>query len=218
MATWITHMRVAAHFMRRYPALNNREFLVGNVAPDGGVPNEDGIGLSFTPEKTVTHFHTDTIRYDLRRFADEYLQKRDDTRWTFYLGYYFHLLTDRAFSSWYAEKKREPLYAEGLARDPQFIWEIKRDWYGQDHLFLREHPDFVFYTMFAPIEAFPNIYFDFFPPEAFTRHVRRITQFYLNAEEDPARAFPYLSKEETEWIVGDAIQAIEKYLLTEKLL
>ena len=218
MATWIAHMRVAAHFMQRHPALNNREFLVGNIAPDGGVPNEDGIGLSFTPEKAVTHFHTDSIRYDLRRFAEEYLRDRDDARWPFYLGYCFHLLTDRAFSQWYGRKKQEPLYAEGLARDPRFIWEIKRDWYGQDHLYLQEHPDFVFYTMFAPIEAFPNLYFDFFPPEAFTRHVRRITQFYLNAEEDPARAFPYLSKEEADWIVGDAIEAIEQYLLTEKLL
>ena len=219
MATWITHMRVAAHFMQLYPALNNREFLVGNIAPDGGVPNPDGIGLSFTPEKAVSHFYVPgTTRVDAQRFADEYLRGRGDARWSFYLGYYFHLLTDRAFSAWYDQKKLEPLYAEGLARSPEFIWEIKRDWYGQDHLYLQAHPDFVFYTMFAPIETFPNIYFDFFPPEAFTRHVRRIIEFYLNAEEDSTRAFPFLSKEEADWIAADAIQAIEQHLLAENLI
>ena len=219
MATWITHMRVAAHFMRLYPPLNNKEFLVGNIAPDGGVPNEDGIGLSFTPEKAVTHFYAPgTTQVDARRFAEEYLRDRDDARRPFYLGYYFHLLTDRAFSAWYNQKKLEPLYAEGLARSPQFIWEIKRDWYGQDRLYLQEHPDFVFYTVFAPIESFPNIYFDFYPTEAFTRHVRRITQFYLDAGEDPARAFPFLSKEEADWLAGDAIRAIEQDLLTENLI
>ena len=218
MATWITHMRVAAHFMRLYPELNNREFLVGNIAPDGGVPNEDGIGLSFTPEKAVTHFHaSDTMRYDARRFAETYLQDRDE-RWPFYMGYYFHLLTDAAFSRWYARKRQEALYAEGLARDPAFIWEIKRDWYGQDRLYLQAHPDFVFYTMFAPIEIFPNLYFDFFPPEAFARHVRRITQFYLSAKEDPDRAFPYLSRKEMDWLTEDAIEAIEQHLLTENLI
>ena len=209
MATWIAHMRVAAHFMRLHPALNNKEFLVGNIAPDGGTPNEDG--RTFTPDKAVTHFHTsDTVRYDTRRFAAGYLQKRD-ARWPFYMGYYFHLLTDASFSRWYSQKRQEPLYAEGLARDPGLIWEIKRDWYGQDRLYLQSHPDFVFFTMFAKIESFPNPYFDFYPPDAFTRHVRRITQFYLSAEEDPNRAFPYLSKEEMDWFVEDAIQKIKQH-------
>ena len=64
MATWITHMRVAARFMQMHQGLNNRDFLAGNIAPDGGVPNPDGI--TFTPDKAVTHFHTsDTMRYGL---------------------------------------------------------------------------------------------------------------------------------------------------------
>ena len=47
--------------------------------------------------------------------------------------------------------------------------------------------------------------------DALTRHVRRITQFYLSAEEDPDRAFPYLSKEEMDWPVEDAIQKIKQH-------
>ena len=216
MASWIAHMRIAAHFMRLYPELNNKEFLVGNIAPDGGVPNPGG--AAFTPDKRGTHFHTsDTQRYDAQRFSEEYLRERDE-RYSFYLGYLFHLLTDRSFSRWYACKKKEPLYAEGLARDPKFIWEIKRDWYGQDRLYLQSHPDFVFFTLFAPIERFPNIYFDFFPPEAFTWHIRRIADFFLGEKEDPNREFPYLAREEMDCIVQDAIEAIEDYLLAENLL
>jgi len=48
MATWITHMRIAEHFMKRYKELNNAIFLVGNLGPDCGVPNEDW--SIFTPE------------------------------------------------------------------------------------------------------------------------------------------------------------------------
>jgi hypothetical protein len=216
MATWITHMRAAAHFMGLHPSLDNREFLVGNIAPDGGVLNPDR--STYTPDKAVTHFYAPgTMRIDAQRFAEEYLRERD-ARYPFYLGYYFHLLTDAAFSRWYARKRQEPLYAEGLARDPQFIWEIKRDWYGQDRLYLQDHPDFVFYTMFAPIEDFPNIYFDFYPPQAFTLHVRRISEFYLDGKEDPQRAFPYLAKEEMDGLVEDAIQTLEYHLHTENLL
>ena len=83
---------------------------------------------------------------------------------------------------------------------------------------MQSHPDFAFFTLFAPIESFPNVYFDFFPPEAFTWHVRRITDFFLGEKENPGRDFPYLSKEEMDRIVRDAIDAIEDYLLTENLL
>ena len=41
MATWIAHMRIAEHFMKKDAALDNALFLVGNIGPDCGVPNED---------------------------------------------------------------------------------------------------------------------------------------------------------------------------------
>ena len=38
-----------------------------------------------------------------------------------------------------------------LVSDEQFIWEIKKDWYGLDILYLREHPESIFYTDFVAL-------------------------------------------------------------------
>jgi hypothetical protein len=207
MATWVSHMRIAEHFMKKDERLNNVRFLVGNIGPDCGVPNEDW--SAFTPDTNVTHWQTagkDTI--DADDFRSKYLKTHDE-KYPFYLGYYFHLLTDRAWSGFFKRKKEEPAYAEGLSRDKNFIWTIKKDWYGQDHLFLRDHSDFVFYRLFAKIDAFPNEYFDFYPDNAFTDRIKYITGFYLSSHEDPDRVFTYLTKQEMDGFVEATIHDIE---------
>lgn len=199
-------MRVAAHFMEKYGYLNNEKFLVGNIGPDCGVPNEDW--TAFTPDTVTTHWKTSEDTIDAEDFKRRFLRQADD-RYPFYLGYYFHLLTDIEWSKLYLRKKAEPLYKSGLERDKSFIWTIKKDWYGQDHLFLQSHPDFVFFTIFSKLEAFPNDYFDFYPQDAFIRQIKYITNFYLTAREDPGREFPYLSKDEMDAFVRDTIKTIE---------
>lgn len=207
MATWIAHMRIAEHFMQKHNELNNEMFLVGNIGPDCGVPNEDW--SMFTPDKNVTHWWSKDGKYiDAEDFKRNFLNVKD-ARYPFYLGYYFHLLTDIEWSKLYTKKKLEPIYAEGLANDSGFIWEIKKDWYGQDHLFLQRHPDFIFYNMFAKIEKFDNDYFDFYPDDAFIRQIKYITDFYLSANEDPERKFPFLSKNEMDNFVSKTINVID---------
>ena len=206
MATWIAHMRVAEHFMNAYPELNSEAFLVGNIGPDCGVPNEDW--SSFTPDKNVTHWLLDGENIHSEDFKQKYIDNA--ILQPFYLGYYFHLITDIGWSGLYNRKKQEPLCAAGLAENKNFIWAIKKDWYGQDHVYLMEHPECVFYTVFAKIDSFENKYFDFYPPEAFTRQIKHITQFYLNAKEDAARDFIYLSKGEMNDFVSETIQTLEK--------
>ena len=208
MATWIAHMRIAEHFMRKNGPLNNPAFLVGNIGPDCGVPNEDW--SAFTPDGNMTHWKTgdDKSTIDAEGFKRIHLQSGDE-KYPFYLGYYFHLLTDIEWGKLYERKRCDPLYAEGLKADKSFIWTIKKDWYGQDHVYLQEHKNSVFYTMFAKIGEFPNIYFDFYPANAFTRQIKYITNFYLTAEEDPNREFPFLSKEEMDAFTAEAIKSIE---------
>ena len=207
MATWIGLMRIADYFMKRYEMLNNAEFLVGNIAPDCGVPNEDW--SVFTPGKEITHWHKKgSAEIDAEDFRQKYLQAKDE-KYPFYLGYYFHLLTDIAWSEFYRRKKAEPLYAEGLAKDPKFIWTIKEDWYGQDFVFLQKNPDFVFFTVFAPIKSFANRYFDFYPAEAFSRQIGYITEFYLSAAAEN-REFPYLSAVEMDSFVAETAAWIER--------
>jgi len=202
MATWIAHMRVAEHFMRGDERLNDARFLAGNIGPDCGVPSEDW--SRFTPPKSVTHWQKGAD-IDAEDFRRKYLNP-DDDRYPFYLGYYFHLLTDIEWLKFPKEK----CAGDWPPKDKEFAWAVKGDWYGQDHLFLRRNPDFVFYHMFAKIKEFDNIYFDFYPPDAFIRQIQYITNFYLTAGEDPNRELAYLSKEEMDSFVGRVIDAIEK--------
>ena len=205
MATWIAHLRIAEHFMSINSDLNNDEFLVGNIGPDCGVPNEDW--SEFTPDGKMTHWQTgDKSTIDAEGFRDTYLSKKDD-KFTFYFGYYLHLLIDIEWLKLFERKKLEPLYADGLNNDPKFIWTIKKDWYGQDRVYLQEHGESIFFTKFAKIEEFPNIYFDFYPDNAFIRQVNYITESYLSRykEEDPNREFPFLSKSEMDDFVSGAI-------------
>ena len=206
MATWIAHMRVAEYLMKKYDKLNTNNFLVGNIGPDCGVPNEDW--SSFTPNKNITHwFSEDGKNIDADDFKNNYLNIIDE-KYSFYLGYYFHLLTDIEWLKLYNRKKLEPLYYENLNKDKNFIWTIKKDWYGQDHLFLRNNPNFIFYTMFSNITEFNNIFFDFFPKEAFIRQIKYITDFYLSSKEDSNRNFPYLSTYEMDNFVNETISIL----------
>jgi len=210
MATWIAHMRIAEHFMETYAALNNIQFLVGNIGPDCGVPNEDW--SSFTPDTSISHWQRSSnskTTIDAEDFKHNYLTKATcDDKYPFYMGYYFHLLADIEWSGLFHRKKQEPVYSEGLCIDSDFIWTIKKDWYGQDHVYLQEHKNSVFYRIFSKIDEFPNEYFDFYPDNAFIRQIKYITEFYLNAKEDPNREFPYLSKKEMDIYVNEAIETI----------
>ena len=50
MASWMIHLRVAQAVASQLPALYMREFIVGNIAPDSGVPNEDW--SAFVPDSS----------------------------------------------------------------------------------------------------------------------------------------------------------------------
>ena len=206
MATWIAHMRIAEHFMNLDERLDCVDFLVGNIGPDCGVPNDDW--SSFTPDGNITHWKPDGNTIDAEDFREKYVISGGD-KFAFYMGYYFHLLTDIAWLELYNRKRREPIYYEGLNDDPNFIWTIKKDWYGQDEVFLHSHPDSVFFRVFQHIEAFDNVYFDFYPDEAFTRQIHFITQRYLEAKADMERDYPFLSKDEMDTFVANTISRLE---------
>ncbi|WP_248403576.1 hypothetical protein [Butyrivibrio fibrisolvens] len=54
MASWMVHLRIADELLTRIKGLNEETFILGNIAPDSGVPNKDW--SSFTPPGNVTHY------------------------------------------------------------------------------------------------------------------------------------------------------------------
>lgn len=217
MATWIAHLRVGEKILKRDFNLEVTPFLIGNIGPDSGVPNEDW--SSFNPPKKITHWMDENKNFDAEGFWNKYLSgeevKNNKERYCFLLGYYVHLLTDIQWSKLYKKKKELPLYKNGLEKDSNFIWTIKKDWYGLDYLYLSKNPQSMFFTVFKNVRQVPD-YLDYFPKGAFELQVKYITQFYLGENEETKENFIYITEEEMDKFIEEATEEIAS-ILKEKL-
>lgn len=106
MATWVTHFRIAEKLINLGLDVCPEEFLVGNIGPDCGLANEEGI---FYPPKEITHFEVDgKINADL--FYLQYIlnKERDLSKeqLSFKLGLLFSF-TDRFGVEQFLQTKKE---------------------------------------------------------------------------------------------------------------
>lgn len=213
MATWVAHFRIAQALLELGHNFHRQMFLVGNIAPDSGQLGEDR--LSYIPDKNISHWRNTDKEIEPERFYQTYLTQRNinDEEYAFLMGYYCHLIADREW--WelvWKPKMATPLYAEPIEKDNQFIWEIKKDWYGLDFLYLQEHPDSIFYTDFVQINTVPD-YVSGFPDGMFTERVRDTKAFYLNGSDwELDRPYIYLNRTEWDDYVNNTIMAIEQTL------
>ncbi len=216
MASWMVHLRIADRLLDQMPALSPVEFIVGNIAPDSGVPNADW--SRFTPDTTVSHFKTPKAKADPAAFAAKYFtpaqQKAyNDRQYAFYLGYLTHLITDVLWSQEIACPAKEK-YHQALAADPGFFWKIKEDWYDLDFRFLRDHPGFRAFRVYLGAVGFRNEYMEEFSPEAFDSRREYITNFYLQGSENLDREYPYLTQQEMDAFVETSTAKILEQLKT----
>ena len=147
MATWIVHLRLAENLLGMIEGLDPASFALGSIAPDSGIPDEKW--ENFTPPPEVSHFAApDDAPWRMadlefyRRYLASPAEPDDAERFSFLLGYFFHLVTDNLWDRQIGQPTQARLAAEFEA-DPQFVWEVKRDWYGLDFIYVRDHPDSV---------------------------------------------------------------------------
>ena len=211
MATWIAHLRIAENILKKGYNFEPKLFVVGNIGPDSGVPNEDW--SNFNPPKKITHWEGEDKNINAQNFWDKYLNDKEESNelFSFKIGYFVHLLTDIEWSKLFREKKNEILYKEGLEKDEDFIWTIKKDWYGLDYLYLKKNPINIFNTLFRNISNVPD-YLDYFPQGAFERQVKYITEFYLGENNETKDNFVYLSEEEMNNFIERATKVIDELL------
>ena len=216
MATWIAHLRVAENLLNKGFNFDVSSFLIGNIGPDSGVPNEDY--SSFYPPREITHWEKNKIS-DAEGFFNKYIQNAhpitDKNEFSFKIGYYTHLLTDIEWRKLYEAKKKTSLYKENLDKDKKFIWVIKEDWYGLDFLYLDKNPNCYFFKVFKNLSEVPD-YLDYFPKGAFTKSVKNICEYYLGENTLTKENFKYLTEEEMNKFIENATNTIE-IILKEKL-
>lgn len=214
MATWIAHLRIAENLLERIPGLDPGQFAIGSIAPDSGTPDKKW--GKFNPAPEVTHFkrsksvHKDIADLDFYRDHLADISPNDAPRYSFRLGYFFHLITDNLWTTEVGKPTQER-FAEQFADDENFIWEVKEDWYGLDHIYVCEHPDCLYWRIF--LDAVPaSADLDFLPPEAINRHLGFVKKYYQMEDDDIKEMMMcpkiYLSKEEMDRFVHNATEQI----------
>jgi len=218
MATWIAHLRLAENLLRTIEGLDAPQFAIGSIAPDSGIPDENW--ESFTPPKEVSHFIVPTDD-DPWRIADldfyrSYLAPErwpdgDAERFSLLLGYFLHLVTDNL---WNRRIFRPILnrFAAEFEADPRFIWEVKRDWYGLDFVYLYDHPESLFWRVFVDCEYGEDHQLDFMPAEGLQGQIAYIKGYYRREDrrqEAYERPDIYLTQPEMDRFVREATRQLE---------
>ena len=212
MATWMTHLRIADNLLDRIPDLSPIEFIMGNLAPDSGVPNPDG---SFSPDARMSHFRIDdpasgkrdidAAGFHARFLTPDLVATYNERQYSFYLGYYVHLLTDRFWSDQVA-------WPTHLAF-PDAPWEeIKENWRHLDRLYLKERPGFRAFRAYLGSVGFVNTYLDFFAPDALDQKRQAVTDFYLEEDPVPPRTMQYLDMPRLEQFIADCTMHLMEIL------
>jgi hypothetical protein len=221
MGTWISHLRIAENLLEHYPDLDEVTFAFGNLSPDSGVPNADW--TAFDPPKEVTHFlqkgEGEDAVHDLV-FYEQYLSniqpENDINRYSFRLGYFFHLICDILWAKRIWEATKTVYKSELEQNKSEAVENIKRDWYGLDQLYVREHRDSLFWRAIAPTQNPPS-YLPFIGNEALHHQYDYIRRYYSQPESDWFSALPfrYLNENTMSRVIDDSVEAV--LLVHEKL-
>lgn len=216
MASWMIHLRVADLLLDRIPDLDETAFVMGNIAPDSGTVSPDW--SQYFPPKSVSHFKLESGEYDLPRFLGEYLTPeliRSYSRraYSFFLGYYVHLLTDVKWAEKVYVPSRDKHLEATFRRDrTALIWALKKDWYDLDFRYLEEHPDFRAFRIYEEAVGFPNDLMDIFAPDAFEDRRHYVCSYYRGEHGELYRDYPWLTLAEADSFVAETSAYIDPVL------
>lgn len=215
MASWMVHLRIADQLLDRIPSLSPVDFLVGNLAPDSGVPNEDW--TVFAPSTKVSHFKNEasphTNKVHIPDFVEKYftsqLQKQySKEQYSFFLGYLTHLMTDCLWVDRIYDVSLITFSEEYAADGKAFINRMKDDWYDLDFKYLRDRPGFRAFRVYLGAVGYVNSFMAEFSPDAFDNRRQYITSFYLEENDHINRVYPYMTEGEMNRFVETAVEEI----------
>jgi hypothetical protein len=214
MGTWISHLRVAENLLAHFPEVDEVTFTFGNLSPDSGIPNEDW--TEFDPPKEVTHFlHKGQEEHEIQDlvYYKQYLadiKPEDDLKlYSFRLGYFFHLICDIMWAQRVGAATRlqfKNLFEEDKGKA---IGLVKDDWYGLDQLYVRDHPEHIFWRVIMT-HPFPPSYLPFVKENALHQQYDHIRKFYSEQDDKWFLSIPYrfLNEATMTRMVNDSIEAI----------
>ena len=206
MASWIIHLRIADRLLEQLD-VDAENFIAGNIAPDCGKKLPDG---GFFPDAHVTHFTASGKgSCDYNGFYEKYVRpEKVPARQAFYLGYYVHLFTDVLWVRNINEPCKKKFNALYTSDRDEYYRRVKANWYGLDHLWLRNNPCFRSWNIFKTLTSFRNDFLSFYDEDNLSVQFAGIVRFYTSAPPVADRDFPYLSPFQAEEFVRCASQEI----------
>ena len=217
MASWLVHLRIADALIDKIAEIDKTAFVIGNTAPDSGVPNADW--TSYTPPKSVSHYYVmqedgKTKKINVDAFCAEYFSKEhinsySTQEYSFFLGYFVHLLTDVAWTEKILAPSKEK-HADEYARNKSAFFEkLKEDWYDLDYRYLKEHPNFRAFHIYEQAIGFTNDYMKEFSDDAFDNRRKYVCEFYHSDEHGELyREYPYLTPQQADHFVKETVDCL----------
>ena len=182
-----------------------------------------GLGRS-SPLPEVTHFKAAGGEFDLadlefyrRHLAGIPHPPADLKRYSFLLGYFCHLVTDNLWFHWIGAPTQERFKAQFEA-DKDFIWEVKKDWYGLDFEYVRDNPQCLYWRVFLGCD-YPVNYLDFLLPEGVQQRIDYIKSYYQSEDEHireiVSRKRVYLVKGQADEFVASAAALLRHWFANQ---
>lgn len=214
MGTWISHLRVAENLLSYFPEVDEVTFTFGNLSPDSGIPNADW--TEFDPPKEVTHFlrrgEEEHAIHDLV-YYQQYLAgvkpENDFHLYSFRLGYFFHLICDILWAKRIAVATKHQ-FRELFEKDMrEAVGLVKDDWYGLDQLYVRDHPEHIFWRVIMT-QPYPRSFLPFVNEKALHHQYDHIRKYYSTQEDKWYLSIPYcyLNASTMTRIVNESIEAV----------
>ena len=203
MASWITHLRIADKLLEKFTIPSPMHFIVGNIAPDSGELVK-GTSDTYLPPSSVSHWRIQDRKREewAEVFRETYLSTQQSPDATsFYLGYYVHLIVDYYWHFEIMVPTREKFATQYQTDYDTFRWDVRKDLFDLDCLYLMENSDFNAWSIFRKITEFPNAYLDYFSESAIEKRIADAIQYYENYNEVVDRELKYVTQNNADKII-----------------
>jgi hypothetical protein len=135
--------------------------------------------------------------------------EEDIQLYSFRLGYFFHLICDIMWARRIAAATKLQ-FRELFEKDRrEAVGLVKDDWYGLDQLYVRAHPEHIFWRVIMT-QPYPRSYLPFVIEKALHHQYDHIRRYYSAQEDTWYLSIPYHYLNETTMtcIVNESIEAV----------